>query len=78
VPVSSEATAAADPALAREAAAQLNSLLGQFDPGAADFIETHRSYLRPLFTSEEWRQLTQHAESYAFEECQGVLEKVME
>jgi signal transduction histidine kinase/CheY-like chemotaxis protein/HPt (histidine-containing phosphotransfer) domain-containing protein/HAMP domain-containing protein len=68
---------AADATQSREAAAQLNSLLGQFDPGAADFIETHKSYLRPLFTSEEWAQLTQHAESYSFEECQDVLEKVV-
>jgi CheY-like chemotaxis protein len=76
IPAQAPATAT-DPAQSREAAAQLNSLLGQFDPGAADFIETHKSYLRPLFTSEEWAQLMQHAESYSFEECQDVLEKAV-
>jgi len=67
----------ADPEQSREAAAHLNSLLGQFDPGAADFIEANKSYLRPLFTSEEWRQLIMHAESYSFEQCQSVLERVV-
>jgi two-component system sensor histidine kinase/response regulator len=68
----------ADPAQSREAAAQLNSLLGQFDPGAADFIEANESCLRPLFASDAWEQLKQYARSFHFQECQTLLGKAMQ
>jgi CheY-like chemotaxis protein len=69
---------ATEPAQFHEAAQHLASLLSEFDPGAADFIETNQSRLRPLFTNEEWEQLKQNARAYAFQECQVLVVKAMQ
>ena len=69
------APAAANPAQAREAAAQLLRLLAEFDPGAVDFIETNEALLRLLFNAEAWEQMRKHAQTYAFQECQVLLEE---
>jgi two-component system, sensor histidine kinase and response regulator len=69
--------AAANPAQSREAAAQLTRLLSEFDPGAADFIETNHAALRPLFAGDGWPQFEKLVESYSFAEAQAHLEQAL-
>jgi two-component system sensor histidine kinase/response regulator len=69
--------AAADPAKSSEAAAQLAKLLSEFDPGAADFIETHQAVLRPLFSGETWVPFEKLVQGYAFAEAQAQLEQAL-
>jgi two-component system sensor histidine kinase/response regulator len=71
------AAPSADPAKSREAAAQLNKLLGEFDPGATDFIEQHQAALRPLFPGDAWAQFEQLIQSYAFADAQTQLEEAL-
>jgi len=66
-----------DPARARAAAVALIKLLGDFDPGAADFIQANEPLLRSLFTAEAWKQLLTQAEAYAFGECQSLAEEAL-
>jgi len=68
---------AVDPAKSREAAAQLIKLLAEFDPGAVDFIEVNQSLLAPLFTMGAWEELKKQAQSYAFQECQAMVEQAV-
>jgi two-component system sensor histidine kinase/response regulator len=67
----------ADPARAREAAAQLAKLLSEFDPGAADFIETNQGALRGLFAGEGWAQFKKSVQGYSFAEAQVQLEHAL-
>ena len=64
----------ANPAQPREAAAQLTRLLSEFDPGAADFIASNHSALRPLFADEEWLPFEQLVQDYSFAEARAQLE----
>jgi HPt (histidine-containing phosphotransfer) domain-containing protein len=66
--------AVASPAQSREAAAQLQKLLAEFDPGAADFIEANQSALRPLFAGDSWPQFEKLVQSYSFVDAQAQLE----
>jgi len=66
-----------DPAHAREAAAQLGKLLADFDPGAADFIETNRGSLQALFGDGAWAPFEKLVQSYAFAEAQAQLETAL-
>ena len=65
------------PSQSREAAAQLNSLLSEFDPGATDFIEANRVALQPLFSCETWSKFETEVQSYAFAEAQSRLEQAL-
>jgi PAS domain S-box-containing protein len=76
-PVVPTVAVAVDPAKSREAASRLNSLLGEFDPGAADFIEANRALLQPLFTAEAWAPFAKQIEGYAFAEAQAILQQAM-
>jgi hypothetical protein len=67
--------AVASPAQSREAAAQLQKLLAEFDPGAADFIEANQSALRPLFTGDSWAEFEKLVQSYSFADAQAQLEQ---
>jgi acyl-CoA-binding protein len=69
--------AAVDPAQSRAAATQLTRLLAEFDPGAVDFIDANQNLLRALFTVEAWEQLRKHAQAYAFQECQALVEQAL-
>jgi two-component system sensor histidine kinase/response regulator len=69
--------AAADAAQTRTAAAQLVKLLSEFDPGAADFIETNQSALRPLFADDAWSQFERLVQGYAFADAQVQLEQAL-
>jgi hypothetical protein len=66
-----------NPAQSREAAVQLNKLLSDFDPGAADFVEANRAALRPLFATEAWAQFEKLVQGYAFADAQTQLEQAM-
>jgi two-component system sensor histidine kinase/response regulator len=71
---SSTTTAPVNPARTRETAAQLTKLLAEFDPGAADFIETNRGALQPLFADGTWTTFQKLAQGYSFADAQVQLE----
>jgi len=62
-------------AQSRAAAEQLFKLLSEFDPGAADFIETKRNALQPLFADGAWADFEKLVQSYSFAEAQTRLEE---
>ncbi len=66
-----------DPAQSRAAAAQLDQLLSEFDPVAADFIETHQAALRPLFNEGTWAEFEKLVQGYSFAEARTQLEPVI-
>jgi CheY-like chemotaxis protein len=66
-----------NPARSREAAEQLNRLLSEFDPGAAEFIEANADPLRPLFGGDGWARFEQLVQNYSFAEAQGQLEQAL-
>jgi PAS domain S-box-containing protein len=69
--------AAADPTRTREAAGELTRLLADFDPGASDFVESHRAALRPLFGAAGWDEFQKRVEGYAFADAQEQLQEAM-
>jgi hypothetical protein len=56
---------------------QFIKLLSEFDPGAAEFIETNSGALRPLFPGGTWQQFAQQVQNYAFAEAQAQLEQAL-
>ena len=66
-----------DEAASREAATQLGVLLGALDAGAAAFLDTHQSALRPLFDESSWTQFQRLVDEYAFAEAQVQLEQTL-
>jgi two-component system sensor histidine kinase/response regulator len=70
-------TASMNPAQSREAAAQLSMLLSEFDSGAADFVETNHTVLRPLFAGETWTQFEKLVQSYSFADAQAQLAEAL-
>jgi two-component system sensor histidine kinase/response regulator len=68
---------AANPAQSRETATQLSKLLSEFDPGAADFIESNQAALRPLFAGDTWSQFEKLVQGYAFADAQAQLEQAL-
>jgi two-component system, sensor histidine kinase and response regulator len=64
-----------DPVKLRETAAQLTKLLSEFDPGAADFIETNRPALQPLFPDDSWSGFEKLVQGYSFADAQVQLEQ---
>jgi HPt (histidine-containing phosphotransfer) domain-containing protein len=70
-------TGSTKPAQSREAAAELSKLLSEFDSGAADFVETNRTILRPLFAGETWTQFEKLVQSYSFGDAQAQLEQAL-
>src|SRR5262249_31941939 len=73
-PAAPAVPAAADSAKSKEAVAKL---LAEFDPDAADFIETNHALVRPLFSSEAWTPFQRLVQSYAFAEAQTQLEQAL-
>ncbi len=69
--------ATVDPAQSREAAAQLTRLLAEFDPSAADFLETNQAALRPLFAGDGWPQFEKSVQSYSFADAQARLDQAV-
>ncbi|HRY50361.1 MAG TPA: hypothetical protein P5186_20090, partial [Candidatus Paceibacterota bacterium] len=72
------AVPASDPAQVRTAASQLAQLLAAFDPGALEFIETHRILLQSLFSTETWGSFEKLVQSYAFADAQAQLTEALE
>jgi hypothetical protein len=66
---------AVNPAQSREAAGQLQKLLSEFDPGAADFVESNQAALRPLFAGDSWTAFEKLVQSYSFADAQTQLEQ---
>jgi len=66
-----------NPAQSRESATQLVKLLGEFDPGAVDFIEANQAALRPLFAGESWLKFEKLVQGYAFADAQTQLEQAL-
>jgi hypothetical protein len=74
----SRAPAVAKPAEeSRDAASKLNALLSDLDPTAADFVETNRAALRPLFDGESWPEFEKLVHGYAFADAQAQLEQAL-
>jgi two-component system sensor histidine kinase/response regulator len=57
---------------------QLTTLLTESDPAVADFIDANQVLLRPLFTPEAWQQMRNHAQAYAFDECQSFVKQAIQ
>ena len=72
------AVPASDPAQVRTTASQLAQLLAAFDPGALEFIETHRILLQSLFSTETWGSFEKLVQSYAFADAQAQLTEALE
>jgi hypothetical protein len=68
---------AATPAESRDAATQLMTLLSQFDPGAADFMEGHDAALRALFVDGTWDKFEDLVRGYAFADAEGRLAEAL-
>ena len=68
-PAPSHQEAPPDPAKVREAAAEMTRLLSEFDPAAAEFIETNAAALRSLFSGDEWTPFVKLVQGYAFTEA---------
>jgi two-component system sensor histidine kinase/response regulator len=66
-----------DPALSRQAAAQLASLLSDFDASAAEFVDGHVARLSPLFADEAWTQFESLVQNYSFTEALTHLEAAL-
>jgi HPt (histidine-containing phosphotransfer) domain-containing protein len=66
-----------NPAESRAAAAQLTTMLSEFDPGAADFVETNQAALRPLFGNGTWQEFEKLVQDYAFSDAQAKLEDAL-
>jgi hypothetical protein len=60
------------------AAARLATLLADFDPSAATFLEEHEAALRQFFPSDMWAQFEQHVADYAFAEARDELQEAVE
>jgi two-component system sensor histidine kinase/response regulator len=76
-PSPAPAAAPVNPAQSRHAAMQLAKLLAEFDPRAADFIETNRAVLHPLFPAGTWSQFEGLVQGYSFAEAQARLEQAL-
>jgi two-component system, sensor histidine kinase and response regulator len=61
-----------------DAAARLTTLLADFDPSAASFLEENHAALQPLFTGGSWARFEQHVLDYAFAEAREELEEAVE
>ena len=77
VPQPSATTTSTNPAVSLEAAARLTTLLAEFDPAAADFLEANRCGLRPLFGDGTLVQFEKLVQAYAFAEAQVELEHAL-
>ena len=54
---------------------ELTKLLSEFDPGAADFVETNQAALRALFPDGEWPEFEKLVQAYSFADAQAQLER---
>ena len=69
------AAAPADPEILKTLVAQLRKQLGEFDPGAADVLESNRNAFRSLLGEEDFTAFEGHIQGYAFGDAQALLER---
>ena len=55
----------------------MTTLLAELDPGAADFVATHQSTLRPLFGDSSWSDFLRLVQGYAFADAHAQLEQAV-
>jgi two-component system, sensor histidine kinase and response regulator len=70
----SPSTIPINPSRSLEAAARLTTLLADFDPAAAEFVDANHPALRPLFDNGAWVQFERLVHAYAFADAQVELE----
>ena len=75
---SGQTNATVNPAESRDAATQLSKLLSEFDPRAAEFVDTSQAALRPLFVGEAWPQFEKLVQNYAFADAQARLQVALD
>jgi signal transduction histidine kinase/CheY-like chemotaxis protein/CHASE3 domain sensor protein len=68
------APAALDLGALKDLVAQMRKQLGEFDPSAADALDSHRDLLRALLDGE-FAAFEAHVQGYAFGEAQALLER---
>jgi HPt (histidine-containing phosphotransfer) domain-containing protein len=72
----SEAPAApADPEILKALVTQMHKQLSEFDPGAADVLESNRDAFRSLLGGEDFAAFEGHIQGYAFSDAQALLER---
>jgi CheY-like chemotaxis protein len=76
-PIQAAVSTPVNPLQSREAAAQLLKLLSEFDPGAADFIETNRAALCPLLSNGDWPRFENLTRDYMFADARAQLEQAL-
>jgi len=76
-PAAQSGEATVDPAKSRDAAAQLARLLTEFDPAAAEFVESNRATLRGLFAPDAWADFEKLVQGYSFADAQARLEAAL-
>jgi two-component system sensor histidine kinase/response regulator len=69
---------AATPAQSSDAAARLTTMLSDFDPSAASFLEANHAALRPLFADGTWARFERHVLEYDFAEAREELEHALQ
>jgi signal transduction histidine kinase/CheY-like chemotaxis protein len=67
-----------NPAESRKAAGGLLALLSESDPSASDFLASHRTALRPLFTEDTWPTFERLVADYSFDEAQTQLDSALQ
>jgi len=69
------ATAPADPEVLKTLVTQMRKQLSEFDPGAADILESNRDVFRSLLGGEDFTAFEGHIQGYAFSDAQALLER---
>jgi len=66
---------AVDPEQVKLVVEQMTRLLVEFDAEAGEYLEANRGTLASLFSAEQFAELEQHVQGYAFGEAQALLEE---
>jgi signal transduction histidine kinase/DNA-binding response OmpR family regulator/HPt (histidine-containing phosphotransfer) domain-containing protein/HAMP domain-containing protein len=64
-----------DPETRERLVAEMHKQLSEFDPAAADFLESHRETFRALLPENDFVEFERHVRGYAFGEAQALLER---
>jgi len=64
-----------DPEALERLVAEMHKQLSEFDPAAADFLDTHREAFRSLLPGDAFTEFERHVQGYAFGEAQAILER---
>jgi two-component system sensor histidine kinase/response regulator len=69
------ATTPADPETFKLLVTQMRKQLAEFDPGAADILESNRDVFRSLLGGEDFTAFEGHIQGYAFSDAEAILER---